>query len=132
MIGALSSLRDDAEHLNEAARTDLLDTAADEAERMNRLVNNLLDMSRLEFGAVRLKREICDIQDLIGVVLSQLGRRLQQHKIQIDLPEHLPFVSIDFVLMVQAVANLLENAAKYSLPGTPIVVRTGVNDGTSH
>jgi two-component system sensor histidine kinase KdpD len=125
ITGALSSLHDDDAFLDEAARRDLVDTALGEAERMNRLVNNLLDMTRLESGALKLVREPADVPDLIGVVLDQLGSRLHSHELALDLPDDLPLVSIDFVLMAQVLVNVIENAVKYSPAYTMIEISAG-------
>jgi two-component system sensor histidine kinase KdpD len=123
ITGALSSLRDDAAFLDAAARTVLIDTAWEQSGRLNNLVGNLLDMTRLEAGATKVKPEPCDVQDLIGVALAQLGQRLEGKPVNIEAPDDLPLVSMDFVLMVQALVNLLDNAIKYSPPDTPITIR---------
>ncbi len=123
ITGALSSLRDDAPFLSEAARNILLSTAWEQADRLNNLVGNLLEMTRLEAGATKIRPEPSDAQDLIGVALEQLGHRLGERVITIKAPDDLPLVSVDFVLMVQVLVNLLENAVKYSPPDTPITIR---------
>jgi two-component system sensor histidine kinase KdpD len=120
ITGALSSLRDDAAFLDVAAQSVLINTAWEEADRLNSLVGNLLEMTRLESGAMKVKKELCDIQDVIGVALTQLANRLGDRSIDIDLPDTLPLVSMDFVLMVQALVNLLDNALKYSPVDRPV------------
>lgn len=122
ITGALSSLQDDAASLNEAARQGLIEMAREEAERLNRLVGNLLDMSRIEAGALRLKQVPCDVQDVIGTALERLSSRLGDHPVTVEVPPDLPLVPMDFVLIVQALANILDNAVKYSPPGSPIRV----------
>lgn len=123
ITGALSSLRNDAAFLDAAARTLLVDTAWEQSGRLNNLVGNLLEMTRLEAGATKVKPEPCDVQDLIGVALAQLGHRLGNRMLNIEAPDDLPLVPMDFVLMVQALVNLLDNACKYSPPDTPITIR---------
>jgi two-component system sensor histidine kinase KdpD len=123
ITGALSSLRDDAAFLDEADRTILINTAWEQAGRLNTLLGNLLEMTRLEAGAMRVRLEPCDVQDLIGVALAQLGERLEGRKIELELPDNLPLVPLDFVLMVQVLVNLLDNAAKYSPPNQPVSLR---------
>ena len=86
ITGALSSLADDQIILDESARRSLIETAGEEADRLNRLVGNLLDMTRLESGAMRIKKEACDIQDLVGSALEELGGRLGNRSINIDIP----------------------------------------------
>lgn len=114
ITGALSSLREEGHHLNEEARRELMDTAFGEAGRLNRFVGNLLDMTRLEGGALRVKEEPCDVQDLIGSALAVIERRISGMNIQVNVPPTLPLVPMDFALMTQVLVNLLDNAVKYS------------------
>ncbi|HNT24944.1 MAG TPA: DUF4118 domain-containing protein [Anaerolineales bacterium] len=111
-----------ANSLDPATRAELLESASEEAARLNRLVGNLLDMTRLEGGALRLSIDRCDVRDLVGAALAQLGDRLNQHPLRTAIPQELPLVPMDFVLMVQVLSNLLDNAAKYSPEGAPIEV----------
>ncbi|HNB55212.1 MAG TPA: DUF4118 domain-containing protein, partial [Anaerolineales bacterium] len=126
ITGALSTMREEAPLLDEPARQELLATAAEESDRLNRLVGNLLDMTRLESGAMRLSRKPGDVQDALGVALAHLHPRLRHREIKIALPSDLPLVPMDFVLVVQVMVNLLDNADKYSPPGKPITVRAKV------
>lgn len=123
VTGALSSLRDDDAVLNDEARRDLLTTAWEEAERLNRLVRDLLNMTRLEAGAMKLAPEPCDVQDLVGVTLTQMANQLRHRQITMDVPGELPPVSVDLVLAAQALVNLVDNAAKYSPADRPIDIR---------
>jgi two-component system sensor histidine kinase KdpD len=91
--------------------------------RLNRLVGDLLDMTRLEGGALHLRKEPSDVQDLIGAALTQLGENTGDHPVEIDVPSGLPFVPLDFVLISRVLVNLLDNAVKYSPPESPITVR---------
>lgn len=125
ITGALSSLRDQ-EGLDEAARTELLATACEEAARLNRFVGNLLDMTRLEAGAVRLKYTPCDVEELIGCALSVLDPRLGKREIAVNLLPDLPLVMLDMGCMTQVLVNLLDNSLKYSPPDRPI----GINART--
>lgn len=114
ITGALSSLREKSLSLNKEARNNLLETAYEEAERLNRLVGNLLNMTRLEAGAIHLRHEPCDIQDAIGAALEQLGNRLENRPLKVNLPQDLPLIPMDFGLFGQALVNILDNAVKYS------------------
>jgi two-component system sensor histidine kinase KdpD len=127
ITGALSSL-EEGPLLDDEIRRNLIETAREEADRLNRLVGNLLNMTRLEAGAMRIHPEACDVQDLIGSVLEQLGTRIENRPVQIDLAEQLPLVSLDFVLIGQVLVNVIDNALKYSLPSSPIDIRARVID----
>lgn len=131
--GAISSLLDAeqaGEDLERELRLDLLENADEEADRLNRLVGNLLDMTRLEAGAMRARIRLCDVHDLVGAALAQASRRLEGRSVRTDIPENLPAVALDFVLMVQVLYNLLDNAAKYSPRNSEILVAAEVRDGS--
>lgn len=120
ITGALSSLREESLNINQEDRNSLLETAYGEAERLNRLVGNLLNMTRLEANAIHLRLEPCDIQDAIGAALDQLEERLGKKPIVVNLPEGLPLVSLDFALFGQVLVNVIDNAVKYSPKDTQI------------
>ena len=126
ITGALSSLADDQIALDESARRSLIETARGEADRLNRLVGNLLDMTRLEAGAMRINREACDIQDVIGSALDEFGSRLEDRSVTVDIPDELPLVQMDFVLIERVLVNVIDNALKYSPPESPIEIRVHV------
>jgi two-component system sensor histidine kinase KdpD len=130
ITGALSSLRESTLILDQEARSSLLETAYEEAERLNRLVSNLLNMTRLEAGAIHLRREPCDIQDAIGAALEQLEERLAKRQVKVNLPPDLSLVAMDFTLFGQALVNLLDNADKYSPADTPIEVNVSQTSDT--
>jgi two-component system sensor histidine kinase KdpD len=120
VTGVLTCLKEEGEHLNDHARRELLDTACSEAERLNRFVGNLLDMTRIEAGAVKLNSEPCDVQDLIGCALAALEPRIAGREISFRMLTELPLVPMDLVLMTQVMVNLVDNSLKYSPSGTPI------------
>ncbi|KAB0667515.1 sensor histidine kinase KdpD [Oryzomonas japonica] len=122
VTGVLTSLRDEGAHLSDPARRELLDTACGEAERLNRFVGNLLDMTRIEAGAIRLNLEPCDVQDLVGCALAVLEPRIENREISFRMLPIMPLVPMDLVLMTQVLVNLLENSVKYSPPATPIEI----------
>jgi two-component system sensor histidine kinase KdpD len=123
ITGALTSLLGDGDLLDEEARRELTKTAYGEAERLNRLVGNLLDMTRLESGAMKLAPELGDVQDAVGVALSQLSNQMADRSVVVNVPHDLPLVPMDFVLIVQVLVNLLDNADKYSPPAAPIEIK---------
>ncbi|HEX4122723.1 MAG TPA: sensor histidine kinase KdpD [Verrucomicrobiae bacterium] len=96
------------------------------AARLNRLVSNLLDMTRLESGKVKPRLEWCDITDLINVALRRNERELSKHHIILSAPRPLPLVKIDFVLMEQVLNNLLLNAAAYTPASTAVEIKASV------
>jgi two-component system, OmpR family, sensor histidine kinase KdpD len=122
ITGALSALAEENGDLDAAARHSLIQTAHEEAQRLNRLVGNLLDMTRLEAGAMQVKGEVCDVEDLIGASIGQMEERLAGRRVTVNVQESIPMVSIDFVLMVHVLNNLLDNALKYSPSDSPLAV----------
>jgi two-component system, OmpR family, sensor histidine kinase KdpD len=115
ITGATSTLLRDAT-LDEETRRDLLETASEEAHRLNRLVTNLLDMTRLESGPLVLNREWLPLEEVIGSALGGLEGRLASARVETSLPPGLPLVRIDAVLIEQVLVNLLDNALKYAGP----------------
>lgn len=125
---ASSLLQDDVHWSEEDRRAFALDIDS-EADRLTRLVSNLLDLSRIEAGAISPVKEWEDLGDLIHRVVHRLQPRLDDHPVLLDVPENAPPVQLDAVQIEQVLTNLIENAVKYSLPGTPIRVRADVRDG---
>src|SRR5439155_7625173 len=89
---------------------------------MTRLVSNLLNMIRVETGALAVQRSWQPLEEVLGVALLRVEERLKDRQVAVDLPPDLPLVPIDEILVEQVFINLLENAAKYTPPGTPIAV----------
>ncbi|MDO9016471.1 MAG: DUF4118 domain-containing protein [Deltaproteobacteria bacterium] len=130
ITGAATTLRDESATVPEAERRDLLAAICEEAERMERLVSNLLDMTRLESGGLRVKREWVPLEEMVGSALARLEPRLGGREVTVRLPETLPLWSVDPVLLEQVLVNLLENAVKYTPAGSPLEVRAGADEGT--
>lgn len=122
VTGVLNSLLEDHDLLDAPTRLELLRTAQEEARRLNQLLQNLLDMTRLEGGILRLKIEPHDLQDAVGSALEQLAAATQGRPIKVSIPPELPLVPMDFVPIVQVLVNLLDNAIKYSPAGAPIEI----------
>ena len=122
ITGAASSLRDGAGGLSAATRVELADTIAEEAMRLNRLIGNLLDMTRLESGGLHLKKEWHSLEEVVGAALARLEATLGDRTVRLELEAELPLVPLDGVLFEQVVRNLVENAHKYSRPGDPIEI----------
>ena len=123
VFGAAGTLRDLANALSDAQKADLLATIIDESDRLNRFIANLLDMTRLESGAVVPNTALHDVGEVVGSALERAGKILANHRVEVSLAADLPMLDIDAVLFEQALFNLLDNAAKYSAPGTLIHIR---------
>jgi len=122
ITGAATSLRDDT-NLGEASRVELVSSICEEAERLERLVTNLLDMTRLESGAIALKRDWIPLDEVVGSALTRLDAILANRQVQVDIPSEIPLLLVDPVLFEQIFVNLIENACKYTPPGSPLEVR---------
>jgi len=129
ILGSATSLNSYGPMLDEASRRELTATIQEEAERLNRFIANLLDMTRLESGAIRPRTGPVDLAEIVGSALERAGRILAGHRIDVDLAGDLPMLDLDAVLFEQVLFNLLDNAAKYAPVGSLIVVRAGREDG---
>jgi two-component system sensor histidine kinase KdpD len=123
ILGSASSLADYGPDLDAATHHALLLTIREEAERLNRFIGNLLDMTRLESGPLTLRGETADLSDAVGAVLNRAGKILAGHRIEIAVARGLPMLQLDLVLFEQVLFNLLDNAAKYAPPGSLIQLR---------
>ena len=123
IIGAVTGLLEDKNVVySPEVRKELLNTILHGAERMNRFISNLLDMARLESGMLRLNKEWCDLQDIIGVAVNRLGNTLTRRPLEITIQEDLPLVQADGILIEQVLINLLDNALKYSAAASKITI----------
>jgi two-component system, OmpR family, sensor histidine kinase KdpD len=122
IIGVLGSLQEGSVTLDETARDNLIQVASEEAARLNRLIANLLEVSRIEAGALKLSARPSDLQDIIGAAIEQINSRYKERVITSQIPDGLPLMLIDAGLMIQVLVNLLDNAIKYSEPGTEVRV----------
>jgi two-component system, OmpR family, sensor histidine kinase KdpD len=121
ITGAATALREDP-GLDEGTRLGLVESIVDEAERLERLVGNLLDMTRLEGGAVVPKREWVPVDEVVGSALTRLDRQLGGRKVPTELDPGLPLLFVDPVLLEQSIVNLLENAIKHTPAGSELSV----------
>jgi len=124
VLGAASTMRDLADALSDAEKRDLLATVIDESERLNRFIANLLDMTKLESGAIVPKTALHDLGEIVGSALRRASKILTRHKIELELAADLPMLELDAVLFEQVLFNLLDNAAKYSPADTTIAIRS--------
>jgi len=128
VTGVTSALLDRAPKDEETRRL-LLTTAHDEALRLSQLVRNLLDMTRVDAGALSVRKELQPLEEVIGAALTRLEHRLRDREVGTDIPEDLPLAPFDSILIEQVLINLLENAAKYTPPGTAIDVAVRLYEG---
>ncbi|MFK4501702.1 two-component system sensor histidine kinase KdpD [Bradyrhizobium japonicum] len=124
VLGAASTMRDLAGALSDTEKRDLLATVIDESERLNRFIANLLDMTKLESGAIVPNAALHDLGEIVGSALRRASKILTAHKVELVLAADLPMLQLDAVLFEQVLFNLLDNAAKYSLPETTISIRS--------
>jgi two-component system, OmpR family, sensor histidine kinase KdpD len=130
ITGASSTLLEDDQSLDPTTRKELTASILDESERLNRLVANLLDMTRLQAGVLRVQKQWQPVEEVIGASLARLSRQLQSHPVATHLAEDLPFVPLDDLLVQQVLVNLLENAVRHTPVGTPIDIMA-FQDGRS-
>jgi two-component system, OmpR family, sensor histidine kinase KdpD len=124
VLGAAGTLGSLSDVLDQHAKADLVATIISEAERLNRFIANLLDMTKLESGAVVPNSALHDIGELVGSALERASKILAQHRIEVELARDVPMVEIDPVLFEQVLFNLLDNAAKYAPPGTTVRIQS--------
>jgi two-component system sensor histidine kinase KdpD len=129
VTGAAAALLDPSAPKDPEQRRELLETIHEEGQRLNRLVRNLLDMTRLEAGTLRVHKELQPIEEVIGAALDRTEDRLRGRQVSTHVPDDLPLVPLDAVLIEQVLINLIENATKYTPPETPIDVAASASDG---
>jgi two-component system sensor histidine kinase KdpD len=127
ILGSATALRVHTQNLDEPARAELLRTIQEEAERLNRFIANLLDMTRLESGAIAPGLDFVDLGDVVGSAVQRASGVLASREIRVDLPADLPMLKLDPVLFEQVLFNLLDNAAKYSPAESRIEIKASTD-----
>jgi two-component system sensor histidine kinase KdpD len=129
ITGAASTLRDESARFSNEQRGELLTTISEEAERLERLVTNLLEMTQVESGSLRVRREWVPLEEMVGAALTRLEGALAARPVHVALAPELPLLSVDPVLFQQVLLNLLENAVKYTPAGSDIEIEGRAHDG---
>ena len=123
IVGSVTSLRTFGDRMSQSDRDELLATIEEEAGRLSRFVSNLLDMTRLEAGAIDIRRDWVEVRDVVASAVARSRKAFPMRKIEIKTPDTLPLIRGDAVLLEQVLFNLLDNAHKYSDPGTSTQVQ---------
>jgi two-component system sensor histidine kinase KdpD len=129
ITGSASTLVEGGDALDPETRRELAQGIEDEADRLNRLVHNLLDMTRLESGGIRVRKDWHSLEEIVGSALDRMEKALGGRRVVTDLPAALPLVALDPLLIEQALINLLDNAVKHTPPDAPIEIAASVDDG---
>jgi two-component system sensor histidine kinase KdpD len=131
ILGAGGTLRDLATSLSEAQKADLVATVIEESERLNRFIANLLDMTRLESGALAPHATPCDLGEVVGSALRRADKILGRHRVEVAIAPGLPMLAVDAVLFEQALFNILDNAAKYAPEGSRVRIEAWRDGGVA-
>ncbi|MGZ3885653.1 MAG: sensor histidine kinase, partial [Bacteroidia bacterium] len=126
IIGASDNILNDKNKLSEGNKRELVAEISQASLRLNKQVENLLNMSRLESGFIRPKKDWCDVHELVYSVVNQLDEALKNHKVNVELARDLPLVKLDFGLMQQVLNNLVSNAGLYTPDGSQIDIKAGI------
>ena len=122
IVGSASTLVEEDGTLADKEKHDLSCAIYDEAQRMSSLINNILDMARLDAGAIQLNKEWYPLEEIIGVVLNRLQKHLEDRQVTVKLPVGIPLIFVDTVMIEQVLMNLLENALRYTPEKSPISI----------
>jgi two-component system, OmpR family, sensor histidine kinase KdpD len=130
IIGAAGTLKGFAQKLDDRGKAELISTIVEESERLNRFIANLLDMTKLEAGSIKLNVARHDIGEIVGTALERARKILSGHGVKVDIAQDLPMLELDPILFEQALFNLLDNAAKYAASGTTVRIEGWQEGGT--
>jgi two-component system, OmpR family, sensor histidine kinase KdpD len=127
IVGSASALVEDDNALRAEDKLELSRAIYDEAQRMSSLVNNILDMARLDAGTIELNKQWYPLEEIIGSVSTRLQKRFQGRRLTVDLPEGTPMIYVDTVMIEQVLINLLENSLRYTPDKSPVEIRAEVS-----
>jgi two-component system sensor histidine kinase KdpD len=120
--GAASTLLEKDTSLDHTARLELLRTIHEETDRLERIIRNVLNLTRLESGAIMVRKEWQPLEEIIGVILNRFSDRLKERPLELKIPPDLPIIPIDTLLIEQVLSNLMENAVRHTPTGTPVEI----------
>jgi two-component system sensor histidine kinase KdpD len=127
IVGSASTLVEEDDTLEAEDKLELSRAIYDEAQRMSSLVNNILDMARLDAGAIELNKQWYPLEEMIGTVLTRLQKRLQDRRVTVKLPPGIPMIYVDTVMIEQVLINLLENVLRYTPKSSPVAIMAEVS-----
>jgi two-component system sensor histidine kinase KdpD len=128
ITGAVTTLIDSGASIDQETRTDLMHSIREDADHLEVQVRNMLDVTRLESGNLQVERDLHTLEEVVGCALTRLERSLASRSIKIEIPPDLPMVAMDALLIEQMLVNLLENASRYTPPGSPIEISAADHD----
>jgi two-component system sensor histidine kinase KdpD len=123
IMGSASSLLELKNKLDDKLAQEMLTNIYEEADRLSRLITNLLNIARLESGSLKLRKELQPLEEVVGAALNRLERKLASHPVTVSLPADLPMVPLDGALVENVLLNLLENSLKYTPPGSALSIK---------
>jgi len=130
ITGASTTLLQQDAVLDTGSKRELVQTVIEESEHLNRIIRNVLDMTRIESGAITVRKEWLHIEEIVGAVLNRMSDKLRGHSVEINIPADLPLVAFDPLLIEQVLMNLLENAVKYSPLSSAFGIAASIRDGS--
>ncbi|MFH1080733.1 MAG: sensor histidine kinase KdpD [Pseudomonadota bacterium] len=122
VAGAASTLLEKEASLDRSDRLELLHTIHEETDRLERIIRNVLNLTRLDSGTITVHKEWQPLEEIIGVVLNRFADRFRERSLVLKIPPDLPLIPFDTLLMEQVLSNLLENALRHTPPGTPVEI----------
>jgi two-component system sensor histidine kinase KdpD len=129
ITGASTTLLQQDALLDAGSKHELVQTVIEESEHLNRIIRNVLDMTRIESGAITVKKEWLHIEEIVGAVMNRLSEKLKGHTVAINIPADLPLVAFDPLLIEQVLMNLLENAVKYAPSPSAFEIAASISNG---
>jgi two-component system sensor histidine kinase KdpD len=129
IVGSATALESFGEHADAHARAELVTTIREESERLGSYIGNVLELTRIRSGRITPRLELVELSDIVDAALRRKGKPLAAHKLDVRMPADLPMLRLDLFLMETALANVLDNAAKYAPPGSVLSIAARAENG---